>query len=208
MDESLLIFSCQIVSCILLTMMYIPQILKISHRHSVADISLPYNYLKMMLTVVSVLVLNLSHNSLIVVVAQYVSLVLSAVVLVQIVYYSYKSGNTKQVNVMYVAVTVFVISIIVLLTVVKNSMTVIYILQISSFIVMFFQYFSQIFKTAKSKSVGDISIAHWLCKLIYTVLSITILCMSHNCLIVTLTQVFNLIFTGIIFGQCLKYKDK
>lgn len=207
MDESLIIFTCQIISCILLVVMYIPQVLKIAHRHSAGDISLPYNYLKMMLTVVSALVLTLSNNSLIIIVAQYVSLALSSVVLVQIVYYSYKTGNTKQVNIMYVAVAIFIGILIALLNLINDTTLIIYILQVSSFVVMFFQYFSQIFKTAKSKSVGDISIAHWLCKLIYTILAILILCMSHNCIIVTLTQIFNLVFTTIIFAQCMKYKE-
>ena len=48
LDETSLIFICQVICCVLLFAMYIPQILKISHSHSVVGISLPYNYVKML----------------------------------------------------------------------------------------------------------------------------------------------------------------
>lgn len=207
MDASLLIFFCQVVCCALLVAMYVPQIIKIGQRHSVADISLEYNYIKVLLTVVSALVLNLTDNSLIVVMSQYVSLALGGVVLVQIIYYMHKSGDTKPINIMYVVVTAFVTVIAVMLIIVDSSELIVYMLQVGSFVVMFAQYIPQISKIAKRKSVGDISIMHWVCKLVYSVLALMILVLSHNCLIVALTQVFNFVATAIITWQCMKYRE-
>ena len=207
MDASLLIFFCQVVCCALLVAMYVPQIIKIGQRHSVADISLEYNYIKVLLTVVSALVLNLTDNSLIVVMSQYVSLALGGVVLVQIIYYMHKAGDTKPINIMYVVVTAFVTVIAVMLIIVDSSELIVYMLQVGSFVVMFAQYIPQISKIAKRKSVGDISITHWVCKLVYSVLALMILVLSHNCLIVALTQVFNFVFTAIITWQCMKYRE-
>ena len=207
MDASLLIFFCQVVCCALLVAMYVPQIIKIGQRHSVADISLEYNYIKVLLTVVSALVLNLTDNSLIVVMSQYVSLALGGVVLVQIIYYMHKSGDTKPINIMYVVVTAFVTVIAVMLIIVDSSELIVYMLQVGSFVVMFAQYIPQISKIAKRKSVGDISIMHWVCKLVYSVLALMILVLSHNCLIVALTQVFNFVATAVITWQCMKYRE-
>ena len=187
--------------------MYVPQIIKIGQRHSVADISLEYNYIKVLLTVVSALVLNLTDNSLIVVMSQYVSLALGGVVLVQIIYYMHKAGDTKPINIMYVVVTAFVAVIAVMLIIVDSSELIVCMLQVGSFVVMFAQYIPQISKIAKRKSVGDISITHWVCKLVYSVLALMILVLSHNCLIVALTQVFNFVFTAIITWQCMKYRE-
>ena len=203
-----LIFICQIICCSLLFVMYIPQILKISHSHSVVGISLPYNYIKMLLTFVSVLVLELSSNHFIVVMAQYVSLALSGVVLTQIVYYQWKSRERKQIYTMIVVVTIAIASILALLNGIKDNVKIIYLLQTISFVVMFAQYIPQIRELHKCKTVGDVSITHWICKLIYTLFALVILVLSHNCLIVALTQVFNFIFTTIIFGQCLKYREE
>lgn len=208
MDASLVIFFCQIVCCALLVAMYVPQIIKIGHRHSVADISLEYNYIKILLTVVSILVLNLTDNSLMVVMAQYVSLALGGVVLVQIIYYMHKSGDTKPIHVMYAVVTSFIALMAVILIIVDSSSLIVWMLQLGSFVVMFAQYIPQVTKIAKRKSVGDISIAHWICKLVYSVLALMVLVLSHNSLVVALTQVFNFIFTAIITWQCMKYREK
>ena len=207
MNNELIIFLSQIICCTLLVIMYVFQILKISHNHSVVGVSLPYNYIKILLTVVSVLVLNLSDNHLIVIIAQYVSLALSSVVLAQIVYYLWKGGERKQIYSMIGVVTTFIIVIFTLLILVDNNTLIIYILQLASFIVMFAQYIPQIHQLHKCKTIGDVSITHWICKLVYTAFALGILVLSHNCLIVTLTQIFNFIFTAIIFYQCIKYKE-
>lgn len=207
MNNELIIFLSQIICCTLLVIMYVFQILKISHNHSVVGVSLPYNYIKILLTVVSVLVLNLSDNHLIVIIAQYVSLALSSVVLAQIVYYLWKGGERKQIYSMIGVVTTFIIVIFTLLILVDDNTLIIYILQLASFIVMFAQYIPQIHQLHKCKTIGDVSITHWICKLVYTAFALGILVLSHNCLIVTLTQIFNFIFTAIIFYQCIKYKE-
>ncbi len=208
MDSSAtIIFILQVICCALLFVMYIPQILKISHSHSVVGISLPYNYIKVLLTIISALVLELSSNSFIVIMAQYLSLGLGGVLLAQVVYYMWKNKKQRiQVYVMVAVMTVSLIVTAVITTVIQDNMTVIYILQVSSFVVMFAQYIPQVAQLHKCKTVGDVSITHWLCKLLYTVFAMGILVLSHNCIIVTLTQVFNLIFTLIIFCQCIKYK--
>lgn len=209
MDTSAtIIFILQVVCCSLLLVMYIPQILKISHSHSVVGISLPYNYVKILLTIVSALVLELTDNSFIVIMAQYVSLALSGVLLAQIVYYLWKDNKRTQIYVMVAIMTVALSGVAVLTTVIQDVMTVICILQVASFVVMFAQYIPQVLQLFKCKTVGDVSITHWLCKLIYTVFSLGILVISHNCLIVTLTQIFNFIFTLIIFAQCIHYKGE
>lgn len=207
MNNELIIFLSQIICCTLLVIMYVFQILKISHNHSVVGVSLPYNYIKILLTVVSVLVLNLSDNHLIVIIAQYVSLALSSVVLAQIVYYLWKGGERKQIYSMIGVVTTFIIVIFTLLILVDDNTLIIYILQLASFIVMFAQYIPQIYQLHKCKTTGDVSITHWVCKLVYTAFALGILVLSHNCLIVALTQIFNFIFTAIIFYQCIKYKE-
>lgn len=202
-----LIFIFQIICCSLLFVMYIPQILKISHSHSVVGVSLPYNYIKMLLTFVSVLVLELSSNHFIVMLAQYVSLALSGVVLAQVVYYMWKGNNKKPIFVMIAVVSFSLMGIIILLNSTDDNMKIIYFLQIISFIVMFAQYLPQIYELHKCKTVGDVSITHWICKLVYTAFALGILVLSHNCLIVAMTQAFNFIFTSIIFYQCMKYKE-
>ena len=203
-----IIFILQLACCSLLLVMYIPQILKISHNHSVVGISLPYNYVKILLTIVSALVLELTDNSFIVTMAQYVSLALSCVLLAQIVYYMWKDNKRTPIYVMVAIMTVALSSVAMLTTVITDVVTVVCILQVSSFVVMFAQYIPQVYKLYKCKTVGDVSITHWLCKLIYTVFALGILVLSHNCLIVTLTQVFNFIFTLIIFVQCIHYKGE
>lgn len=207
MNTATIIFICQVICCSLLFFMYIPQILKVSHSHSVVGISLPYNYIKMLLTIVSALVLELSSNHFIVIMAQYVSLALSGVLLVQIIHYLWKGGERKQIHLMVGVVTVFVVAIFTLLTLINDNTLIIYILQLASFIVMFAQYIPQIHQLHKCKTTGDVSITHWICKLVYTAFALGILVLSHNCLIVALTQIFNFIFTAIIFYQCIKYKE-
>ena len=206
MNTATTIFTFQMICCALLFFMYIPQILKIGHNHSVIGISLPYNYIKMLLTAVSALVLELSSNNFIVIMAQYVSLALSGVVLVQIVYYLWKGNERKQIYSMIGVVSIFMIAIFTLLFSTNDKVLIIYVLQFVSFIVMFAQYIPQIHQLHKCKTVGDVSITHWVCKLVYTAFALGILVLSHNCLIVSLTQIFNAIFSLFILLQCIKYK--
>ena len=206
LNDSLIVFYSQLMCCVMLFIMYIPQILKISQTHSVEDISLTYNFLKMMLTVFSCLVLNLSDNSFIVVLAQYVSLVLSAVVMAQIYYYSFKNNDNKPILVSAVGTILAVVFIKLVFVFGQTSECIIYIVQVVSFVFIAFEYYPQIHKIHKSKSVGDISIMHWISKTFYTVLAILMLAFAHNSLIIVLTQILNLVFSLIITIQCVYYQ--
>ena len=205
MDTATVIFLLQVVCCALLFTMYIPQILKISHSHSVVGVSLAYNYIKVMLTIVSAFVLELSSNSFIVIMAQYVSLGLGGILLAQIIFLMWKNGDKKQIYNMIVVVAFSFASVVALTIVIEDVMTLISVLQVASFIVMFAQYFPQIKEIIKCKTVGDNSMAHWICKLVYSAFALGILVLAHNCLIVALTQVFNFIFTAVIVFLCIHY---
>lgn len=84
----------------------------------------------------------------------------------------------------------------------------IYMFQIIQFILLFTQFIPQLWKTYKLKTVGDISLTHWIMKLAYTILSILMLVISHNDLIIVLSQIINLVFTLAILYQLIYYSHK
>ena len=79
-------------------------------------------------------------------------------------------------------------------------------LQLVIFVIIFTEFIPQIIKTWKRKSVGDISVSHWILKLVFTTLAIYMLYLTGNTLIVILSQVFNFIFTIIILCQLYVYR--
>lgn len=88
-----------------------------------------------------------------------------------------------------------------------NNQEIINILQMVIFVIIFTEYIPQIMKTAKKKKVGDISIAHWVFKYLFTLLTIYMLYLTGNTLIVVMSQIFNLVFTTIICVQLVKYRN-
>ena len=77
----------QIVSILVLFIEYIPQIIKIIKTKHVDDFSLTYWFMKMFYTVIAIIVLILSGNTFVVMVAQLSSLFLAAFVTILIFVY-------------------------------------------------------------------------------------------------------------------------
>lgn len=89
-----------------------------------------------------------------------------------------------------------------------STTQVIYLFQIVQFVILFCQYIPQMLKTYKRKTVGDISVIHWISKLAYSILAMLTLILAHNDLIIVLSQIINLVFCILILWQLYYYSHK
>lgn len=201
LNTSSMIFILQSLCCMSLFFMYCPQISKISHKHSVKDLSLVSNATKWLLTVVSTAALLLSNNNAVVVASQYVSLILNGIILLQIMRYGIKKETIK--NVVFILVSL--IALFLLINSNIDCITKILIIQVITLVSKILEFVPQIVKIHKTKSVGDISPMYWWCKVLYTVMSIAILILAMNSMIIVVTQAANLGFSAITLRQVIHY---
>ena len=89
------VFIIQIICCLLLFAMYIPQIYKTWKVKSVEDISLSFVLSKFVMTILTCIVMELADNSFIAIAAQYLSLILGGITLVQMFHYNVKGSENK-----------------------------------------------------------------------------------------------------------------
>lgn len=95
MDTESQVYIIQILSCVILLLMYIPQIYKTYKVKSVSDISMAFVLSKFVMTILTCVVMELANNSFIAIAAQYLSLILGGITLVQMFHYNLKEGNHK-----------------------------------------------------------------------------------------------------------------
>lgn len=81
----------QIICCGILFVQYFPQIKLIFINKGCRDVSIMMYVTRLSSTTISCYTLSLSHNSFIVIVSQYVSLILSAIVIIEMCYYIFRN---------------------------------------------------------------------------------------------------------------------
>ena len=95
METETQVYIIQILCSIILFLMYIPQIYKTYKTKSVEDISLAFVLSKFVMTILTCIVMELANNSFIAIAAQYLSLILGGITLVQMFYYNLNHKEEK-----------------------------------------------------------------------------------------------------------------